>query len=317
MEGPVQDKSAGSSWRALGLLLDRAWLKNTFILSRAFAPRCILPAVLLTVAGITTIVGRSLAFSQIQPEGTQIISIFAAIGIMLATLGIVLSTLISAFVLWLVRLSTFSHAFCALDVSARSAPGTIQMQEAFDTAHTYVVSRKKYFAQFYLMVTLVLLGPSLIWFGLFVTKILTMAPPNSGSMVPKLVLPPVADISINLLLTVLGAYFFGFSLMALVMSTMSRDEPNQAAWSTIKLSFKLFLPMIALAVVVALLNTVIATPQVLLHPKLMETTSGSLPLDVLSQVWEGLTSLMLFTLTVAPFCELLRNRLKDEFADSV
>jgi hypothetical protein len=303
-----------SPWHALRLLVNKTWLRNTLILCRVFAPRCILPAVFLTVAGLALTSGQFYAFSQIHPEGMQLASILAAMGILLVTLIVVLVLLVLGFGLWLVRLSTFSHAFCALDMSSELPPLT-EVRAIIASSHAFILSRKKYLARFYFMVSMVMITPIIVWLSLFTVKGLTMSPPNSGTMVTRISLPPFADLSLSVVLAIMGAFLVGFSFSAVVVSSCSKANANFAAWDCIKLSFRMFFPMMALVLVVVILNTVIATPQFLLHPiesiSLMNTPT-TLPASLCSELWEGITSVILFTLTLAPFCELLRNRLKSE-----
>ena len=303
-----------SPWRALRLLANKTWLRNTFSLCRVFAPSCILPAVLLTVAGLALTSGEFYAFSQVHQEGTQIVSILAAMGILLVTLILVLVLLVLGFGLWLVRLSTFSHVFCVLDMSSE-LPALTEVRAIIASSHAFILARKKYLARFYFMVSMVMIIPIIVWLSLFTVKGLTMTPPNSGTMVTKISLPPFADLSLNVVLAIMGAYLVGFSFLAVFVSSCSKANANFAAWDCIKLSFRMFFPMIALVIVVVILNTLIATPQICLHPIesiCLMNTPTTLPSSLCSELWEGITSVMLFTLTLAPFCELLRNRLKSE-----
>ncbi len=300
-----------SYWRALSLLFNKTWLLNTFGLCRVFSGRCILPAVLLTSGGLCLTVGEFFSFSQVHAV-TQLSSILAAMGILIVTMILVLGFVISGFGLWLVRLTTFSHAFFRIDMSSK-LPSASELDEIFASSQAFILARKKYIAQFYFVISLVMLTPVLAFLTLFSVKALTMTPPESGSIAIKAFLPPIADLAITLLLAVIGGYLVGVSFCAVTVSSSSKQTANLAAWECIKLSFRMLLPMITIVVVVVLMNTIIATPQICLHPievvSLVNTTQ-SLPSSICAELWEGITSVMLFNLTLAPFCELLRYRVK-------
>jgi hypothetical protein len=233
-------------------------------------------------------------------------------GILLVTLVLVLGFIISGFGLWLVRLSTFSHAFFAINMASK-LPAISDIQEIFASSHAFILSRKKYLAEFYFILSLVMFFP-VIWFlTLMTVKAYSMTPSTSGVVALKVVLPPVVDASIMVLLAIIGSYLVGVSFCAVAVSAVSKEPAKSAAWVCIKLSFRLFLPMMLTAVVVVIMNTLVATPQFCLHPieylSLVNTTR-TLPLSICSELWEGVTSVILFNLSLAPFCELLRYRLK-------
>ncbi len=308
----AENSHAVSTWRAVGLLFSKTWLMNTLRLCKVFSVRCVLPAVLLTCGGLSLTIGEFFSFSQIDPANAKIASILAAMGILLVTMVLFLLFVVWGLMSWLVRLSTFSHVFFALDMTTRF-PGAVDIQALIASSHEFVLSRKKYFAQFYLTLSLVLITPVLVAMVLFTVKALTITPPNSGTMAIKIVLPPVADVVLTAVLAITSAYLLGVSFFAVVVSAVSKETANVAAWDCIKLSFRMFLPMIAIVVVIALVNTVIATPQFCLHPieyLSFVNTTKSLPSSICSELWEGITSVILFTFTLAPFCELLRYRLK-------
>jgi hypothetical protein len=302
----------GSSWRAVGLLFNKTWLLNTLRLCQIFSVRCILPAVLLTSSGLCMTVGFFFSTSQIHPENTQFTSILAAMGMLFATMVLFLVFWIWGLLTLLVRLSIFSHVFYALDMTSK-LPAAAEIQAIIASSHEFVSSRKKYFAQFYMVLSLVLIPPVLVAMVLFTVKSLTMTPPNSGAMPLKILLPPAVDVALTLVLAITSAYIAGVSFCAVAVSSGSREDANLAAWDCIKLSFRMFFPMMAIVVIIAVVNTVVATPQFCLHP--MEylsfaNTTTTLPSTICSELWSGITSVILFTLSLAPFCELLRYRLK-------
>ena len=282
----------GSSWRAVGLFFNKTWLLNTFTLCRIFSSSCVLPAVLLTTGGLCLTVGEFFSFSQVPAENVQIASILMAMGILLVTMFLVLGFFISGFGLWMVRLSTFSHAFFSIDMSSK-LPANSDIQEIFASSHAFILSRKKYLAEFYFVLSLAMVLP-VIWFlTLLTVKAFSMAPPSSAVVDIKVALPAGVDALVMVLIAVFGGYLVGVSFCAVAVSSASKEPAKSAAWECIKLSFRLLLPMMVTVVVVLIMNTLIATPQLCLHPieyfSLVNTTR-TLPSSICSELWEGVTS---------------------------
>ena len=305
---------AGKSqpWKALGLLANGYWLKNTIKLSYIFAPKCIFPAIILTTGGLAMTAGQFFGLSQMHLELVQMANLLSALAILLTTFVVVLVCLVYGFTLWLVRLSTFTHAFNEIDMAAKHLPSRENLKSIFESSHKFMLSRKTYLTKFYLFVSMVMIMPVIIWMTLFSLKLLSSMP-SSDPMLAKFPLPWGASVGITIGLVIMGCYLIGLSMTSVVVSSISKAPASAAAWDCIKLSFTRFFPMVAIVIVIAILNTVIATPQILLHPLdqfSMVNTQESLPASLASELWEGITSVMLFTLTLAPFCELFRERLE-------
>jgi hypothetical protein len=338
---PVAAK-ADSQWAVFSTIFNPNWLRNTFKVCLAFAPDCILPAALMTAAGLAATGGFYFIVEELRKSQIlQLQTILTAFILMTVVLLVCLACLLWGFAIWLVRLNTFTHAFCALDVlhgristAADPANGrptlvaetavagdasqvttitkdaspftSAQLKTQFKLSHQFILKRRRYLARFYLLVSLVILPPVLFWMLLCAIKVY-----SGQQSVLRISLPPPVDYGITSTLALLGVYLVGLTCLSIVESSVSELGANNAAWDCIKRSFKIFLPMSIVSILILVLNVVIATPQLVLNPTeafSMKFMSEPLLVSGASQTWQGITSLVLFTMSVCPFCEFLRKK---------
>lgn len=336
-----------SLWSVFPIIFSVGWLKNTWKICLAFVPECILPAGLMTFAGLAVSLGYNFCLEELKKSQVlQLQTLVTTLAVMALVLMVCLICFIWGFTVWLVRLNTFTHAFCMLDVQygkllAPVSAGNISAKEAeaaidagsaeeaasgvpentftsadvksqFKSSHTFILKRRKYLARFYAIVSLVALPPILFWMILCAVKLYC----SMGSMSPAMLrisLPLPVDIAVTSSLFLVGVYLVGLSCMSIVVSSVSTAGANNAAWDCIKLSFRYFLPMSIISIIILILNVVIATPQFVLNPAAVFSTSfmsESLLHSVGNQVWQGITSLVLFTMSVSPYCALLSLKRK-------
>ena len=127
-------------------------------------------------------------------------------------------------------------------------------------------------------------------------------------------LPDVVHVWLYVVLAVLSLVLTEISLVALVVSANSTQRPAAAAKETIALSCTTFIPCTLLTIIFIVANTVIAAPHMLLtldQPiAAMLLAKNDLKFLLLAYVWQGVTSVVVWTLTVSPICEYLRGRVK-------
>lgn len=336
-----------SLWSVFPIIFSGGWLKNTWKICLAFVPECILPAGLMTFAGLAVSLGFNFCLEELKKSQVlQLQTLVTALLVLVLVLIVCLVCFIWGFTVWLVRLNTFTHAFCMFNVrhgkllapvSAGNIPpnqttaaldagsteeatsgaseNTItqaDVKSQFKSSHAFILKRRKYLARFYAIVSLVALPPIFFWMILCAVKLYS----SMGSMSPAMLrisLPLPLDIAVTSSLFLVGVYLVGLSCMSVVVSSISTAGANNAAWDCIKLSFKYFLPMSIISIIILILNVVIATPQFVLNPAAVFSTSFmSEPLlhSVGNQVWQGITSLVLFTISVSPYCALLSLKSK-------
>ena len=303
--------SSDSTWRAVRLLGNKTWLSNTLKLSTVFAPQCTLAAIVLSLAGVALFIGYFCALGVLKTQGNtvQLANLLTAAGILLATMFVYLGFFVWGLALWLMKLSTYSHTFCNINMMTAPFFSKEQLKEKFDASLKEVRTRKSYFASFYLLVTLVVIVPLLFAAGIGFLLYLGSTPESYQGL--RLALPPVLAMSLEGVIAVLAVYFLSLSPLMVIISSCSRATASVAAWDCLKFPFRQALPLTVITIAVVVMNLVIATPEIFFQPQttaivIQENFAGRL----CALVWEGVTSVFLFTLSMAPFCELMRYRLK-------
>ena len=230
-------------------------------------------------------------------------NLIAAALILLTSFAVGIVLLCMSFSRWIFVLLSFCRFWLNFQIetslhSDRKALQQTVMQEIKD--------RKKVLAKFWFLILALLLFPLLIVYAAIGLKT-AESTAIFGSQAIRL--PESVDLFLLPVAAVLGVCLTTVSLVAMPVAAMS----NEGAWQTMKetLNFcaKNFPKAAGLAVVILFLNTLIASPHLLTKYAYLEAylmPSGNLVQAVLIQVWQGLVSVILFPLSLIPFCELLR-----------
>lgn len=232
-----------------------------------------------------------------------------AFSLLLLTLAGTLVFMIWGVGVWLMRLTAFAHAFLELPLDTQLVEAqTIKDKQA--SAIESVKSRRAYLAQYWLLVSIFLGVPFFIVGALTIVKVLAITP-IYGQLLFSL--SPLANAIVLALLSFLLLIVTEVSLLGLVVSAVSNLPAATAAKETIKLSAQLLLPGLALSIFAVAICVVISSPQVLFHlnnPSTLFSMQGPVSELLLESGWQGVTSVVLWTFTTAPFCELLRGKVR-------
>lgn len=295
--------------RSLGFLTDFAWWKAMLACARQFAPRCVLPAVTLTAANLILIFSNWAINMKLQSmkDVTNInITDFVIAGVV-ALVGLILGLGLSLFSLsiWLVRLTSFAHAFLANRSSEIS-------NEEFNASTEYVKARKTFIARFWLLASAYVLLPILTFSVLVALRMMTgpQWSVNGEQLVP---LPHwLTPTTINFLVNYLGPAILlatlAYCMVAIVFSALAQGSPWRAANIAFAECFKHPLVVFVVTVVVAILNMVITSPIACVSLAMpgagLETNIWA---QAASYVWLGVTSAIIWPASVAPFCMIIAD----------
>lgn len=295
------------------------WWRNVITCTLSFVRYCWRPALLLTLGTLSVHFGGAAAQATLQHDGNSITLGAICMGFLacLAALIASLVLMIWGFAGWLIRLTAFSRALlsfpreeltgCQLQFSA-----VVEMQA---NALRETELRKQFLGQFWLLIGLYMMPPLIVVCVLLTIKLAAIASlERILPAAPLLVLPSWADVTIVVFLIVLVVYITELSFIALALSSKTSLSPQKAAMRSASLSFRFIIPGAIMSCALIVLNAIIATPQVLFvdwhqTSKLVTNFSSvtNLPLQTVSDIWQGLTSVVLWTFMVAPACELIRG----------
>ena len=323
MEVKIADQTGGKTLQSdsgsassYSFLFSVAWWKNALLTSWLFARHCAVAAAMFTLAVVVMVVGSWQGLSSVPHDSvTRIESLIAPALIILCTGSTTLILMGWALGVWLVKIT----AFCAACIQVPITESTVDRSKtmaAQSSAVEIIWQKKAYLAKFWLYVTLFLsplIAPAAI---IFVGKVLL----SSTTYVDVIKIPPLLNAALLGWVAFLALLISEISLVALAVSSWSTLEPFLATKLTFKLSFKLFVPGLLVTALITFLNVAIASPQVLfrLHnPESMFLMQENVAQLIIETLWQGLTSVILWTFSLIPITELVRRHLGELGADKI
>ncbi len=296
---PSSAGATGSS--SLAFLISIAWWQKALRIAVAFAPNCMLPALSLSLANVVILVGMHIVYGAIRQPQIDVDDLVRAafIGVAGAVAGLVLSCWALGF--WLLRLTAFSRAwFSDSEVDKKQ----------FSESIAETRRRAGYLAKLWLVASIFLLVP-VVPLCVAISLNVLGSPDYIGARALSVALPgwvPAASTAALVMLTVVAT---SYSLVTLVVSSISALPPQHAAIEALKLSAQHWLSVLVITIVMLLINCLITTPQALLSATTLAEVKGTpLFVGIGLQLWMALTSAVLWPLSIIPFCELLRDKVK-------
>lgn len=295
----------------MDFVTDKQWWKDAVECCKRFAPRCYVPAGIMTAANIALLVAYNVIFSHLdalaetqkptvisnvdtgilQLLGTLIVALLCSMGALIA--------LVVAVCMWTERLHAFGRAFARRGATA-AVPD-------FDEAQSFVKGNHKFLLVFWLVGSGYLLLPTLFMMAFTGAKL--MMRPEFAVMfdVPfgltRQQFALFCDGAGTLFVIVILAY----SLVALVFGALANTGPARLATNLLLEILRHPVPPFALTVLVCLANALVVLPftaAVFFFPSAqLESNTAYI---LLSQIWLGLTSTIVWPLSIAPFCKITR-----------
>jgi hypothetical protein len=313
VEGLVAPPENLSRLSIFKLFLNKIWLGNAIKVAWLLAPKCIIPALIGEIGCLFTSFGSQAAMAPLMTgENVDITILVQAFFITLLTLVGALVCVVWSFGVWLLRLTTYCHAFSSftnLEISTPLSKETILAR--LNEAAKEVASRKVYLAKFYFYVSLFMAIPLLACFVIIFVR-LTLS--NPAFFHPDVMLHSIGA-ALTTVAVILAMALLTLSLVAVVVSAVSQQPADKAAVQSTTLTAKMFCELTLVSVFMFLLVTLISSPDILtsfdkamlvnLSPKPNET-----PIFIAKSIWQAAASIMLLPLTLAPLCELLRGRVQ-------
>jgi hypothetical protein len=295
----------------LGWVWRTRWWRNALMTAVYFAPRCYLAAGLWTIAGAVMLIGSWQCSIRIGGGGvTSGEALLTALCIQMSTLVLTLVLMLASLGLWLVCVTAYVRSFMQLDIDT-DQPLDRQTTIASQKAAMHDVSGKKVFlAQFWVYVTLFLLFPLVVMMIGGVVEYLASLP---APAVVSIKLPPWLDLTITAAIALCTVLMTQLSLVGVAVCSITKQEPFAAAKQSFKLFLRWFVPGFLLSILILVINVVVATPQVLwqvwTHQNLF-AIKGEVGPMLLENAWQGATSIILWTFTGAPICQMLKGQVE-------
>jgi hypothetical protein len=304
---------------SLGYLIDRQWWRQALASAVNYAPNCLVCGLGLALLNIAIIVGNA-AMEQHLRALTQgsinevnlvqlLVVLVGALFALLALLGL------SFWFLWIwyLRLTAFAHAWLVSD----QAPTREQCQASISA----IDKRKKFLTLVSLFASIYLLAPVIPLVVLIAIKLVS-GPEFVVGDVRLVTLPDwmnsqayyIASAAVSIFLSLVAG---GYTACFTVFSAVSGMSPFQTATTALKECLRQPARVLAITALVLFANIAISAPYMLLSSSENVTSmiKGNVWLGVISQIWFGLTSLVLWPLAIAPFCQIVKTDTGGEVAD--
>jgi len=318
---PLEDTKDGACLVApqagLAVFSKPKWWRNTFSFCLSFAPKCIKPAAIImamVLVMLSTVVAESLLLQQANLGLLFVVlalNFFALIG--------ALALLVWGFASWLSRLTGFALAF-------NQTPQSQFLSEKIDLAASKLTQlqsiqetdkRKAHLAKYWTGLSLFLTLPSILFIVPFCISLYASYVPAylaHAQTAPTMPLPPVPE-PVAMICTVasliFGTYIMVLTLAGIVISASTDLQPGPAVMHTIKLSHIKILPLSLITVAMLSITLAISAPrEILQHFVAMPWAENNIFVMFGEEIWRCVTSVILTTFTLAPFCEYLRSKPK-------
>jgi hypothetical protein len=281
---------------------DKSWWRHAFASALAFAPFCYVPAFVLCVADIIVLLtvehlNRSMNASMITPADLWQ---SAVLGLLASALSFLLT--LWAFWSWLCRLTAFGRVFNKSD----HVPDKEEFQQAID----YVASQQKVFAKIWMFASFYVLLPAIpLCFFVLLTSV--SAPELTSMHVTNFTLPVWVMVLGGFVCFALTAIACAYTFVVFAVSANYDNNNPQSAGYIAKRSFQLFWRHFSLfagtSAMVLLANIVITRPMIFWTQQTLELTKLQIGFEICWQVWFAIASVVLWSLSLAPFCQLVKN----------
>jgi len=318
---PTFDSDAGSGrknpWTTLTLLADKQWLQSAFASIKAFIP-ILLPAQAMILGGemLMTILSK-LALGQMNPNSLTLPGMIGAFAFLLTGLVVGAPLLLVGFGRMIFRLTAFCRFWLTLKQQEQMQQQQMQPQELQPQelqpqelqlhgaeAIGNLSGRKRFLASYWFYGSLLLMVPISILLVALYIKLSTSGKPDI------FIIHTSSDLSAMALLLICIIYILTVSALMFPVGAMEEKSPGKAALSTFAMSFKLLLPAIPVLALLAIVNTIIGSPDLVFR----QLTNGSvlmpsenLLLNLLLLVWQAATGLIILPASMLPFCELWKT----------
>jgi hypothetical protein len=291
------------SWRFFLLFINKRWLTLAKQHLFVFAPKCIRPAAYFTIGMLIVLSSTVLSYQQLKSDHLDLSKLLMSAGYLLFSMFFGVPLMFIGIAKWLLTITAFCRFWmlndlCTIDKDV--------LKQRCDQDFNDVSKRKMYLAKFGLTSALLSAMPVLICFLFFVLKLATMSAVMS---LKAIALPPGMSTALDVMIAVMFIGVLAFSLVAIPVAAVSELPPQRAAIWAALVAMRCFPQCALITIVVCFASVVISTPQALFE---LGSANMLMPPDnlgsvLLSQLWEGITSVVLVPASMVPFCELLRG----------
>jgi hypothetical protein len=286
-------------WSVFSSLVNREWLSSAYQYIRSFIP-ILLPAQAMILGGevLMTVVSK-LGIGQMNASTLGISNFLYAGAYFLVGLVVGAPLLLVGLGRMIFRLTAFCRFWLMADHTKVAQSQELKLQGV--DALKQLSERKKFVGSYWFFGSLLLLLPILLSFVLLYLKF-AMA----GNADLFTVRSPGELVTLALLFVCL-VYIVTVSALMFPVGAMQEGSPGRVALSTFGMGFKFFPQAVPIYILLALLNLIVSSPDVLFKQGLGHAvwpTDENMVFSLVMKVWQAVVALFLLPASTLPFCEL-------------
>lgn len=286
--------------QSLAFLVSVAWWRQALRTAISVVEQFLFPALGMAIANMATVAAGYYVFNATKGEEVNIEVLLRATAIAggAALLAIVLSIWMLA--IWLVKLTAYCRALLQFPESPSNKNFRICVGE--------IRTRRMFLFQVWLIGSVYMLVPGIVFSNLFIAKTFLA----SKYSLPAISVAPWVSGALSAALVVFTILIAAYSFVLMVLSAISSQTASQTASQAWKLLIQEWKPLTVISGLVLILNLVIGAPQAI--PALwnnsgLDFVNSTLVSQLACQFWLGLSSAILWPLSLAPFCTFLKDKL--------
>jgi hypothetical protein len=299
------------------LIRDSQWWRHVFRAAVEFAPRCIPCAMAMAIANILFILTTAVAEAQLAKlKAPGLLDSAASADILqplVYSLGcflvMIVSLLISLAALsdWLVKLTAFSRILIRFN-DQWSQSEAIDWKAEISSALKETKNRGWYLMKLWLVASAILLVPSIPMCMLISFKVLAAEPMMLDGIkafgLDAWITDPRLQATVSICAFVLTVIVLLYSLVTIAFSAVSELSPLSTALAAFRQSLRHLGPLLIITTAIIVVNTLVTAPQSLLALVGVKSIADSCVGQVCAQIWFAASSLVIWPLSMAPYCRL-------------
>lgn len=290
-----------------GFMTNPRWWRSAASFAGSKWKHFVLPAAALTGSNILAVGADALLTSGMKGEDVELAKLALCGLLALAASICALGIAFWALYVWFIRLV----AFCGEWFSSDAGNPKDMVEIGND-----LKKDKAFVSALMLWSSLYLMAPAIPLSVLIAINILCS--PRFTVLGQRILdLPQPAVVAINATIAVLSGLIVAYTLIFIALAGAADDKSAKSvSFRALQTMIRNVSVTVVVSLAVAAINVLLTAPQlILLCTPMAEQVSGNVVLNMSAQVWLGIASVVIWPLSLVPFCQLVRFGLQTPVAD--
>lgn len=292
-----------------GFMTDTQWWKSAASFAGTRWKHFVLPSAVLTGSNLLAVGADAWLASGMKGDDVELVKLaICAICALAASIAALVLAFWALYV-WFVKLV----AFCGEWFSRESADsrGMAEIADGFGKQKSFV-SALMLWSSFYLLVPAIPLS--------VLIAVNMLCSPRFKVLGQRVLdFPPQTILLVNFMIALLSGVIVAYTLVFIALAGVADDtSAKSVSHRTLQILLRNLPAASVVLLTVAVVNVLLTAPQlILLCTPLSEQLSNNLAASLVAQVWLGISSVVIWPLSLLPFCQLVRARLSSSAIENV